>query len=433
MRGIRSRKECARALRGLTAAGGAEPGSLQALCINLRQVPELTVEFEHMLGCRLSTLLVDLNAPQRVLIVDAADAVTEGLEEAFRYLVGAAHESDVKVIAVASIDSQKVVRDIAAERFVTDVTTYGVTPLTDSEIDQIVDRFPELSKLKSNARSRKLLRRLVMADLFVRGRVRGVPLTEADAMQEVWAGLVRRHEKADRGSPVARDVALHRLAHLELYGGDRLKVISDIDPAAVDGLCRDELLRTSPRDASLIGPEFAHDEVRRYAVARLLLSEETPASRMLQAGAPRWSLSAAQLACQAWLQRPHTATTPLTGRLSTLQESFDRLVQAGHGARWGDVPGDALLALADPHAVLRDAWPELVADDAVGLRRLARLVDQRLRDDNGVVDHTAVEPIIALVLRSRLTKAGTVVPATHEPAKWREGWAAKIAQRRPGP
>ena len=385
-------------LRGLTAAGRAEPGSLQALCINLRRIPKLTVEFEHMLGCPFSTLLAELSAPQRVLIVDAADAVTEGREEAFRYLVGAAQESEVKVIAVASIDSQKVVRDIATERFLTDVTTYGVTPLTDSEIDQIVDRFPELSKLKSHARSRKLLRRLVIADLFVRGRVRGVPSTEADAMQEVWAGLVRRHEKADSGSPVARDVALLRLAHLELYGGDRLEVISDIDPAAVDGLCRDELLRTSPHDASLIGPEFAHDEVRRYAVARLLLSEETPASRMLQAGAPRWSLSAAQLASQAWLQRPHGPKTPLAGRLSTLQESFDRLVKAGHGARWGDVPGEALLALADPQPVLRDAWPELVADDAVGLRRLARLVDQRLRDDKGIVNHIAVEPIIALLL-----------------------------------
>ena len=389
-------------LRGLTAAGGAEPGSLQALCINLRQVPKLTVEFEHMLGCPFSTLLAEMNAPQRVLIVDAADAVTEGLEEAFRYLVGAAQESEVKVIAVASIDSQKVVRDITTERFVTDVTTYGVTPLTDSEIDQIVDRFPELSKLKSNARSRKLLRRLVIADLFVRGRVRGVPLTEADAMQEVWAGLVRRHEKADRGAPVARDVALLRLANFELFGRDRLKFISDIDLVAVDGLCRDELLRTSPRDASLIGPEFAHDEVRRYAVARLLLSEETPVLRILQAGAPRWSLSAAQLACQAWLQRPHAPKTPLAGRLSTLQESFDRLVKAGHGARWGDVPGEALLALADPQAVLRDAWPELVADDAVGLRRLARLVDQRLRGKNGIVDHIGVEPIIALLLEDKM-------------------------------
>ena len=100
-----------------------------------------------------------------MLIVDAADAVTEGLEEAFRYLIAAAQESDVKVIAVASVDSQQIVRDLATERFGTGVTAYGVTALTDSEIDQIVDRFPELSKLKSNARSRKLLGRLVIAGL----------------------------------------------------------------------------------------------------------------------------------------------------------------------------------------------------------------------------------------------------------------------------
>ena len=324
--------------------------------------------------------------------------MTEGFEEAFRYLVATAQESQVKVIAVTSFDSQQVVQDIATERFGTGVTAYGVAALAESEIDQIVECFPELSKLRSNARSRKLLRRLVLADLFVRGRVRGAPLTDADAMQEVGAGLVRRHEKTDRGPPVARDVALLRLADLELYGGDRLKVISDIDPVALDGLCRDGLLRTSPHDPSLIGAEFAHDEVRRYAVARLLLSGATPAARLLRADAPRWSLSAAQLACQAWLQRPYTARTPLTGRLATLQESFDRLVETGHGVRWGDVPGEGLLAMADPHAVLRDAWSGLLADDTAGLRRIARLVDQRHRDDNGIVDVIVVEPIITLLL-----------------------------------
>ena len=250
------------------------------------------------------------------------------------------------------------------------------------------------------ARSRTLLRRLVVIDLFVRGRVSGIPLTDADAMSEVWSGLVRRPELPGRGSPDARDLALLRLAELEFAGGERLNVIGKIDPAALDGLRRDGLLRTSPDDPFTIGPEFAHDEVRRYAIARLLLSGDTPASRTLQAGAPRWSLSAARLACQAWLGRPDTAKTPLAGRLGVLQESFNALVDAGHGARWGDVPGEALLTLADPEAVLRDAWPELRAHDAAGVRRLARLVDQRLRDDNGIVDVIAVEPIIRLLLEA---------------------------------
>ena len=92
---------------------------------------------------------------------------------------------------------------------------------------------------------------------------------------------------------------------------------------------------------------------------------------------------------------------PLAGRFVALQASFDALIAAGHGSRWSDVPGEALLALADPEALLRGAWPELIADGAAGLRRLARLVDQRLRDGNGVVDVIVVEPIITLLLEDR--------------------------------
>lgn len=386
------------AVLGLTAAGDADPDSLQAVCINLRQIPRLAIEFEATLGHPLSTLLCELSAPQRMLVVDGADAVAEDRHDAFRCLVGAARESAVKVIAVTSIDSKQIVLDALSERFGTAVAEYVVPPLGDSEIDEVVGTFSELERLKSNPRSRELLRRLVVVDLLVRGQVAGTPLTDADAMNEVWSGLIRRRKMSDRGYPDARETTLMRLAELELGEGERLDVISGIDPAALDGLRRDGLLRTSPEDPFQIGPEFAHDEVRRYAVARLFLASESPASRLLRAGAPRWSLAAAQLACQAWLGRPDTSVAPLKGRFVALQASFDALVAAGHGSRWGDVPGEALLTLADPEALLRDAWPELLADGAAGLRRVARLVDQRLREENGVVNVIAVEPIIALLL-----------------------------------
>ena len=48
------------ALLGLTKA--ADPNSIQASCIDLRQVPKLTVEFEAKLGCPLSTLGAILTA-----------------------------------------------------------------------------------------------------------------------------------------------------------------------------------------------------------------------------------------------------------------------------------------------------------------------------------------------------------------------------------
>ena len=391
----------AHALSGVTSVTDSGPDSLQALCINLRQVPSLPVQFEAILGCPLSTLLCELSASQRVLVVDAADAATEGKTEVFRYVLDAAANSDVKVIAVTSNDSRQVVRDTLTERLGAEVVEHTVAPLSDAEVDEVAKTFVGLSKLSANPRSRELLRRLIVVDLLIRGRIRGVPLTDADALQEVWSGLVRRHEMSDNGAPDAREFVLLKLADFALsdVGGiELLDISSRFDRAALAGLRRDGLLRTSHDDPFKIGPEFAHDEVRRYAVARLLLSEETPAVRILQAITPRWSLSAAQLACQAWLQRCDAPMTPLTGRLGALQESFDRLVQAGHGVRWGDVPGEALLSLAEPRTVLRDAWPGLLADDAVGLRRLARLVDQRLRDKRGIVNHIAVVPVIELLL-----------------------------------
>ena len=394
------------AVVGLTAIADVERDRMQAVCINLRHVPDLAIKLEDVLGNPLSTLLSEMSAPQRVLVIDGADATTEGKPAAFRYLVRAAQNSDVKVVAVTSIDSSEVVRRTITEHGNAAVTDHLVAPLNDSELKEVVETFPELRRLDANLRSRELLRRLVVVDLLVRGQVSGTPVTDADAMNEVWRGLVRRREMADRGLPDARETALLQLAQQELDDGERLDVINQMDPAALDGLRRDGLLRT-PREASFrIGPDFAHDEVRRYAVARLLLATGNPASRLRSAGAPRWSLAAARLACQAWLAQPETSI-PLKGRFAEQQASFDALVGEGHESRWGDVPSEALLTLADSEPLLRDAWPQLLAHGTVGLPRLVRVVNQRHRDKNGVVDIVAAAPIIALLLET--------------PAPWRTG------------
>ena len=387
------------ALLGLSDVGRAEPDRLQVQCMNLRHIPKLPVEFEATLGSSLPSLLGELSAPGRLLVVDGADAAVEGWKVAFRHLIDAASDANVQVVAVTSVDSVEVVRDILAERYRSGVAEYSVAPLTDAEIAEVVKTFTELSSLNANPQARTLLRRLVVIDLLVRGRVSGTPLTDADAMMEVWSGLVRRPTAPDRGSPDSRELALLSLADLDLTGGQRPPVVSQIDPAALVGLRRDGLLQTSPHDPFMIGPEFAHDEVRRYAVARLLLADRSPGSKLLGAGAPRWSLSAARLACQALLTEPDKPTAPLRGRFATLQGSFDELVRADHGARWGDVPSEALVTLADPSAVLRDAWPALRADKDEGLRRIVRVIDQRHRDDRGVVDIIVVEPIITRLLR----------------------------------
>ena len=401
---------------GLTTKADAEQDRFQTVCLNLRHIPRLSIDFEGTLGHPLSTILSELSAPQRVLVVDGADAATEDKHDVFRYLVGAARDSGIKVIAVTSNDSKQVVLEALCDCFdTTDVEDFTVPSLSDSEIDDVVETFSDLKRLSINPRSRELLRRLVVIQLLVRGRISGTPLTDADAMNEIWSGLIRRRGISDRGSPDAREAALLRLAELELGKGERLDVVSSLDSVAIDGLRRDGLLRDSAENPFGIGPEFGHDEVRRYAVAWLLLASGNPSSRLAMAGAPRWSLAAARLACQARLALPDTPAVPVKGRTAAEQASFDQLVAGGHGSRWGDVPGEALLTLSDPEPLLRDAWPELLADDAAGLRRLIRLVDQRHRDENGVIDITVVEPLVRLLLGA--------------PAPWRSGDHAETLLR----
>lgn len=384
-------------LRSLAAAAEADPDLMQVTCISLRHVRPLTVELEAVLGCPLSVLLGELSAPKRLLVVDGADAASEGRHEVFSYIVDAALASGVAVVAVAGVDSRQIVHDTLAAGLEAAVAEHSIPLLSDTEIDGLVETFTELGS-RTDPRFRELLRRLVMVDLLVRGRVVGVPLTDADAMQEVWQGLVRRHELSDRGSPHERELALVRLADHELNGRRDLDVIAGFDQAALAGLRRDGLIRTARNDPFRIGPEFAHDEVRRYAVARLLEADRDPAARILQAGAPRWALGAARLACQRLLAEPETDAAPLRGRFASLQASFDMVVEQGYGSRWGDVPGEAMLTLADPEAVLRDVWPDLSPDADDGRPRIGRLVDQRLCDENGFVKITAVEPVITLLL-----------------------------------
>ena len=390
------------ALLSLTAAQESDPDVSQALCINLRQVPKLTVDLEAKLGCPLSALLCELSAPQRMLVLDGADAVTEGMEDTFCYLVDCAIQSDVKVVAISSIDSKQIVRDILADRLSTEVGEYVVKPLSDAELGQIATILPEMESLIGNPRSRELMRRLVVVDLLVRGNLMRVPLSDAGAMREVWAGLVRRHGRSDRGQPEARESVLLSLAEVSLNEGNRLNAINALDATAIAGLRHDGLLQASVENPFIIGPDFAHDEVRRYAVTRLLLADRSPASKLAGAGAPRWTLGAAKLACQSLLEEPGDSTTPLRGRFAALQESFDGLVEAGYGTRWGDVPSEALITIADPGGVLQDAWPALRAHGAAGLRRLARIVNQRHRGENGFVSLAVLEPIVSLLLEDRV-------------------------------
>lgn len=370
----------------------------QVVCMNLRHLPATVLQFEGELHAPLRQLLAEMSAPTRVLVVDGADAVAEGRQDLLTYVVKAAIAADVRVVAVTASDVKQLVVDTLTGPAGQSVVEVAVPSLTDAQVNVVVGEFGELEAMAGNPQSRELLRRPVVVDLLVRGGVQGVPVSDFEAMREVWAGLVMRNAP-DRGTPGARNLVMLQLARQMLHGsGDQLDVANALDPAAVEGLRKDGLLRTPKDNPFRPAPEFAHDEVRRYAVARLLLADDDITSGLVDAGVPRWALGAARLACQAMLAEGGSSVNPVAGRFERWQGRFDALVDAGHGERWADVPGEALLTLRDPRSVLRDAWSQLQTDDGAGVQRLIRLVDQRLRDENRFVRVAAVEPIVELLL-----------------------------------
>lgn len=384
---------------GAFAERAARDDETQFVCLNLRHLPRTTLEFERGLHAPLQELLSDMSAPTRVLVVDGADAVAEGAQDLLAYVVTAAVSAQVKVVAVTASDARQLAADALAACLGEHAVEVKVPPLSDPEVEDVLTVFQELLPMAANARSRELLRRPVVVDLLVRGGVQETPLSDVDAMEQIWSGLVRRHGASDRGTPDARDLAMRLLARQALDGSDEMDVAASIDPEALAGLRKDGLLRTSEDNPFRAVPEFAHDEIRRYAVARVLLAAGDPTKRLKDAGVPRWALGAARLACQAVLVAPDSPSNPMLGRFAQWQNRFSDLVTAGHGERWMDVPGEALLTLGDPRPLLREGWADLQSADHAGLHRLARLVDQRLRGEYSLVRVAAVEPLVELLLQ----------------------------------
>jgi hypothetical protein len=378
-----------------------EPAALgnncQALVINLRALPGTPLDLIAALSEPLEELLAGLTAPRRLLVVDAAEAAAENRRDVFVHILRTAREAGITVVAVAALEGASVVIELMKAGG-TEVREYIVPLLSDEEISGAVQHFPELNRLADDPKGRELLRRPIVIELLARAGDPGVPLSEADALEHVWKELVRNGERRDAGLPDAREQVMLSLAAHALDNGPLDTLLASLDPTAIAGLRHSALLRQRSELPWERLPEFAHDLLRAYAVARQLLTTRDPAGELRRVNAPRWALPAARLACELLLSSTDTAQDPFRHRFKRLQAAFDDLAGAGHGKRWADVPTEAMLAIAHPLPVLQDAWKSLQEDKAKGIRRLFRVLKLRHRRD-GVIDAFAGEPVVTQLLR----------------------------------
>lgn len=333
---------------------------------------------------------------QRVLWIDAAEAVQEGHRDTLATVTRAAVRAGFALVAVARDDAAAQVREALVAAGVSgdprSVAEVVVPAFADEELAQVIAVFPDLRALDRDARSAWLLRRPGLVDLLLRaGSALGLPvgpLSEADVFTAVWRDLVRNREVRAPGSatPDGRQAVLLDLASARLG----LPTTPPRDGVELASLRSDGLLAPLTTTAPWSEDSFARDLVRDFAVAALLLRE--PRYGLLaQAAAPRWAVRAARLAAQV---RIHGADDP-EGELRRIRAELDAVAR-DYGERWTDVAWEAVLLLGDA-SLLRAVWVELERDEHSFLRRLMRIVDQRFAS-GGAADPVVAGPLASVVV-----------------------------------
>lgn len=361
--------------------------------LSLRDLPVSVVDVEQRLGASIPDVLTAIAVRRvRLLVVDGAEAVLEGRRDLLREFTTAAIRAGVGVVAVTRTDGSTRVRDVlqsatAAAGAAAAPVEHVVGRLMSQERQALVDTFHELIRLSADAHAEWLVGRPGLVDVLLQaGTVveSAEILSEADVFVAVWNGLIRNHEErsTDGAAPGDREEVMLTVAR-------RVLGVPDGRPpngAVVAGLRSDGVLRAPANPAFAVGEEFATDLIRDFALCRLFLTDGWEPLRT--GGAPRWTIRAVRLACQATL-----LVNDRVAAWQRLREVFAELADA-EGERWAEVPVEALLTLGDAQAAIEAVWNDLLANEQADLKTLLRLAQQRYVHST-FGDPYALAPVVA--------------------------------------
>ena len=347
-------------------------------------------------------------APVRLVVIDGAEAAQETGPGLLHDLARAASQAGLGLVAVTRDDARETVTETLAGARREGAGTappapaeLEVPPLADDEVSRIRQTFAELDRLAADERSAWLLRRVGIIDVLLRGdAVASLPdgsLSEADVFAAVWHAWVRNREQPSPGgaTPDGRDEAMIGLARRYLAGSGTPGISVRADPRALASLRSDGLLLPAgPRFAFRRGDEFSSDMVRDFALAVLFARDGFDILR--QAGAPRWALRAARMACQGMLIDPRPGTAAMAGRMRDLQREFDAMA-GGFGDRWADLPWEAALTAGAAESVIRECAHDLLQPGGVLLDRILRLITQRF-SEAGAADPAIAAPVVTFLV-----------------------------------
>lgn len=376
---------CLRATEALQSSGAS------ITRLSLRDLPQSPSEFEGLLGgFSLDEILATSETEAvKLLLVDGAESALEGKAAVLQALSVSALKAGIGVVAVTRTDGSRQVREVLARSselagIDSAPTELVLGPLTHDERDQLAGTFPTLARLGSDRRAKWLLGRPGLVDALLRTDKELDPaefLCEADVFSAVWRSLILRDAKRPAGmaSPDDREQAALAVAKRNLG-----LPCNSVPGSAAAELRSDGVLRL-PNDPALSpGDEFSTDLFRDFALCRLFIVEGW--QTLATAGAPRWSIRATRLGCQAALVRPQPS------EWNALTTKFAQIANE-HGERWSEIPFEALLTLGNAEEAIRGLWDALTADNGAAFATLLRLAEARYV--NGTIgDPFALAPLV---------------------------------------
>lgn len=359
----------------------------QCVVINLRRTRDSVAALSTDLGMPLSDILSEMSAPARLLIVDAADAALEGRGPLLRELVAEARGAGVGLALVAA--------DTAREDAVS--TLIGLYPnprmlevpgLNDDELRFVGFKVPAIAGALRQLPTKSVFRRFAVVDLLARtGATLAAPMDEWSCLELIWKMLIGR--AAGGSSGTARTEALLAMSETALQLPAVQRSYPRPDPAALDSLRVDLLV--APHNLRKAEPDFAHDEVRRFATAVRLVRADSVARTLKESGPMRWTMSAAKLACEGMLN-----ASDQDAELAALIAQFDALGRDST-VRWKDVPLEAVLEMPNAYDLLRNRLEVSTEKSGDVLATFIRVVSLHQRHED-MVDVPRGEPVVRLVV-----------------------------------
>ncbi len=394
---VRGEPDVGKSVLALNAMDSIRADGGSIVVLSLRDVPPEPLTFRMMVGLAPTDLLSGApSGPKSVLLIDGAEVMQERDDRILPLLLKGAASAGMPIVLITRDDAAGYLIETIGRCGLETPRELVVSALSDDEFLSLRKSMPEIAPLANDERVVWLLRRPGILELILRVAIRerrlpSAVLSEADVARIVWASLVRDDERVQNGiSPDDLDAAALAVARGLLTGSQPQVAGGALARLRSEGV----LLPRTSTSAWRCTDAFASDVLRDFAAATLLTREGLG---VLEAtSGPRWTIRAARIYAQDRLgQAVGQGDTAMLQSWRDLRAEFGEL-GATHGARWREVPWEALLSAGWADQALSAMTPDLVIDEALMVEAL-RTVKLRF-SSAGACDPAIGGPLLTWLL-----------------------------------